>query len=103
MNPGIAATEAARPEIGDLCRRNHVRRLALFGSVLRPDFTNESDIDILVEFEVDKAPGFFEFIAMKEELSTILGRSVDLRTPRSLSPYFSARVLRDAVPIHDAA
>jgi uncharacterized protein len=102
-NPGIEAAEAARLEIADFCRRNHVRRLALFGSVLRPDFRKESDIDILVEFEADSSPGFFEFVGMKEELSALLGRPVDLRTPGSLSPYFRNQVLREAVPLHDAA
>ncbi len=102
-NPGIAAAEAARPEVEGFCRRHHVRRLALFGSVLRPDFREESDIDVLVEFEVDCSPGFFEFVGMKEELSALLGRPVDLRTPGSLSPYFRDEVLREAVPLHDAA
>ena len=70
---------------------------------MRPDFKRESDIDILVEFEIGRAPGFFEFVGLKEELSALLGRTVDLRTPKSLSPYFRARILREAVPLHDAA
>ena len=102
-NPGIAAAEAARPEVEDFCRRHHVRRLALFGSVLRPDFREESDIDVLVEFEAESAPGFFEFVGMKEELSALLGRPVDLRTPGSLSPYFRDEILREAFPLHDVA
>jgi predicted nucleotidyltransferase len=102
-NQGIEAAEAARPEITEFCRRNHVRRLALFGSVLRADFRQGSDIDILVEFEKDSTPGFFAFVGMKEELSELLGRTVDLRTPLSLSPYFREQVLREAIPLHDAA
>lgn len=99
LNAGIVAVESSRAEIATFCRRNHVRRLALFGSVLRPDFRAESDIDILVEFEPDSVPGFFDFVGMKEEPSAVLGRPVDLRTPRSLSPYFRDQVLREAVPI----
>ena len=71
--------------------------------MLRPDFRSESDIDVLVEFEADRSPGYFEFVGMKEELSALLGRTVDLRTPGSLSPYFRNQVVRESVPLHDAA
>lgn len=95
---------AASPEvIGDFCRRNRIRKLSLFGSVLRDDFRPESDIDVLVEFEPEAIPGFFELVGMKEELIGIFGREVDLKTPKALSPYFRDRVLREAVPLHDAA
>ncbi len=60
---------AASPEmIADFCRRHRIRRLSLFGSVLREDFRAESDIDVLVEFEPDGVPSFFELVGMKEEL-----------------------------------
>lgn len=79
------------------CRRYHIRRLALFGSVLRSDFRPESDIDVLVEFEPDFTPGFLALAAMERELSPILGgRTVDLQTPHSLSRYFRDDVLRTA-------
>lgn len=95
---------AASPEaIADFCRRNHIRKLSLFGSVLRDDFTLESDVDVLVEFEPEAIPGFFDLVGMKEELSGILGRDVDLKTPKALSPYFRDQVLREAVPLHVAA
>jgi predicted nucleotidyltransferase len=83
-------------QIADFCRRHHIRRLALFGSVLRGDFRPDSDVDVLVEFAPDHAPGFFRLFDMEEELSTLFGgRKVDLRTPQDLSRYF-----RDDVVAH---
>jgi predicted nucleotidyltransferase len=79
--------------IAEFCRRNHVRRLALFGSVLRPDFGPESDVDVLVEFDPEHIPGL-SFFTMQDELSRILGRRVDLNTPRDLSPLFRDEVVR---------
>jgi hypothetical protein len=99
----IEKLREAGEAVSAFCRRHRVRRLALFGSILRDDFGPGSDIDVLVEFERDGAPGFFELGEMREELSTLFGRDVDLRTPRSLSPYFRDRVLREALPLHDAA
>ena len=69
-----------REAIAAFCRRHHIRRLALFGSVLRDDFRPDSDIDVLVEFEPGHTPGF-AFFAMEDELSRIFGRKVDLNTP----------------------
>lgn len=95
---------AASPEvIADFCRRHRIRRLSLFGSILREDFRPESDVDVLVEFEPDGVPDFFDLIGMKEELVELLGRNVDLKTPKGLSPYFRDRVLREALLLHDAA
>ena len=81
--------------IAAFCRRHHIQRLALFGSVLRDDFTSESDLNILVEFEEGHVPGF-GFFGMQEELSEILGRRVDLNTPRFLSRHFRDEVVREA-------
>ncbi len=67
----------------------------LFGSVLRADFGPDSDVDVLVEFEQDRTPGL-AFFSMQEELGTLLGRKVDLNTPRCLSRYFRDDVLREA-------
>jgi predicted nucleotidyltransferase len=89
--------------VADFCRKHHIRRLALFGSVLRDDFRPESDVDVLVEFEPSHVPGFFRFFEMEKELGALLGRKVDLNTPNSLSKYFRARVLAEAVLLHDAA
>jgi predicted nucleotidyltransferase len=70
--------------------------LALFGSALRSDFGPDSDVDVLVEFEPGRTPGF-AFVDIQERLTEIVGRRVDLHTPGSLSPYFRDDVLREAV------
>lgn len=81
-----------KDKIADFCRRNHIRKLSLFGSILRDDFGPDSDVDVLVEFEQGHVPGL-AFFAMERELSKILGRKVDLNTPGFLSPYFRKAVL----------
>jgi len=81
--------------IAEFCRRHHIRKLALFGSVLREDFGPGSDVDVLVEFEPGHVPGL-SFFAMERELSDILGRKVDLNTPQFLSRYFRDRVIAEA-------
>ena len=86
----------------EFCRRNHIRRLALFGSVLRDDFGADSDVDALVEFEPGRVPGL-AFFRMQRELSGLLGRKVDLNTAADLSPYFREAVLAEAEVIYDAA
>ena len=88
--------------IGAFCRKHHMTRLALFGSVIRDDFRPDSDVDVLVEFEPGHVPGW-EFFAMQEELSAILGRDVDLHTPECLSKYFRDEVLREAEVLYEAA
>ncbi|MBI3020557.1 MAG: nucleotidyltransferase family protein [Candidatus Omnitrophica bacterium] len=85
-----------RTQIADFCRRHHIRKLALFGSILRDDFRPDSDVDVLVEFEPGASAGFLRLAAMEEELSKMLHRRVDLRTPPELSRYFRAEVLRTA-------
>ncbi|MBI4218443.1 MAG: nucleotidyltransferase family protein [Elusimicrobia bacterium] len=82
-------------KLDGLCRRRHIHKLAFFGSVLRPDFDAKSDIDVLVEFEEGYVPGL-DFFLIEEELSSLLGRKVDLVTPRFLSRYFRDRVLAEA-------
>jgi predicted nucleotidyltransferase len=84
-----------REKISDFCRKHHIRKLALFGSVLREDFKPESDVDVLVEFEQGHIPGF-AFFSMEKELSEILNHKVDLNTPQFLSPYFRDHVLAEA-------
>jgi uncharacterized protein len=85
-----------RQKLTEFCRRNHIRRLAFFGSVVREDFSPTSDVDVLVEFEPGYTPGL-AFFAMQEELSKILGRKVDLNTTGFLSPYFRQQVQEEAV------
>jgi predicted nucleotidyltransferase len=91
-----------RKVLADYCRRHHVRRLALFGSVLRDDFAPASDVEVLVEFEPGKVPGL-AFFDMERELTTLLGRKVDPNTPAFLSRYFRDRVLAEAVNQYVAA
>ena len=94
MAPHIHIPEAA---LADLCRRYAVRRLSLFGSVLRPDFTPQSDVDVLVELTPGHSIGLIRLAAFQRELSHLIGRTVDVRTPADLSPYFRDDVLRSAV------
>jgi predicted nucleotidyltransferase len=90
-------------EIARFCQRHYIRKLSLFGSVLRDDFTPESDIDFLVEFEPGKTPGYFKIVSMEMELSELLeGRKIDLRTPNELSVYFRDRVMAEAVVQYDS-
>ena len=83
--------------IETFCLHNHIRKLSLFGSVLTSRFRPESDVDVLVEFESGHSPGLFDFMRMKKELSNMLGREVDLRTPGDLSRRFRERVISGAV------
>lgn len=84
-------------KIGEFCRRNHILKLSFFGSVLRDDFSPDSDVDVLVEFEPDAVVGLFELYDMEQSLSRILGgRKVEINTPRSLSKYFRDQVLTEA-------
>ncbi len=86
--------EIPKKELALFSRRNHIRKMALFGSVLRDDFGPESDIDIIVEFEEGFTPGLFKIFELEEELSAIFGnRKVDLRTPADLSRYFRDSVI----------
>ncbi|MFO1534174.1 MAG: nucleotidyltransferase family protein [Thermoplasmatota archaeon] len=83
--------------MAEFCRRHHVKRLSLFGSVLRDDFRPASDVDVLVEFEKGDRVGYFEMAVMEDELSGLVGgRRIDLREPEELSPYFRDEVLRHA-------
>lgn len=99
---GQSHIQLDREEIGQFCRRNSIRRLALFGSVLREDFRPDSDVDVLVEFEPGRTPGL-AFFTMQQELSDLLGRTVDLNTPQCLSKYFRDDVLAEAEVVYDAA
>jgi uncharacterized protein len=92
MSPKIAIDQQ---RLADFCRRHYIRRLALFGSVLRDDFGPDSDVDVLVEFEPGYVPGF-ALVNVEDELSALVGRKVDLHTPGSLSKYFRDRVVREA-------
>jgi len=87
--------------IADFCQRHHIRRLALFGSVLRKDFGAESDVDVLVQFEPGHVPGFIRLASMELELEELFeGHKVDLRTPEDLSRYFRDEVVATAVAFY---
>ena len=89
-------------KITQFCRKNHIRKLALFGSVLREDFGPESDIDVLIEFEPETHVGL-GFFTLEQELAEIFGRKVDLNTPGFLSKNFRAQVVAEAKAVYDAA
>lgn len=85
-----------REALERFCRGHGIRRLSLFGSVLRADFRADSDVDVLIELEPDRRLGFLGMAAMELELSRLIGRKVDLRTPAELSRYFREEVLATA-------
>lgn len=91
-----------KQKIATFCKKHHICRLALFGSVLRDDFAPDSDVDVLVEFDPNNIPGL-AFFGMQDELSEMIGRKVDLNTAEDLSKYFRKRVLSEAEVQYDAA
>ena len=97
---GIEIPEQA---ITEFCRRHHIRRLSLFGSILRDDFGPDSDVDVLVEFESGRVPGLLRIAGLEIELSGILGRKADLRTAAELSRHFRENVLKEAQTQYVAA
>lgn len=100
MSPHISVD---RDAVSAFCRRHHITRLALFGSVLRDDFSPDSDVDVLVEFQAGHVPGF-NFLTIERELSRLLqGRRVDMVTPKFLNTRIRDQVLRSAEPLYVAA
>ena len=89
-----AAISIDHQAVADFCRRRHIQKLALFGSVLREDFSADSDVDVLVEFETGQVVGLIRLAGMARELSGILGHKADVRTPADLSRYFRDEVVR---------
>jgi predicted nucleotidyltransferase len=83
-------------KVAEFCRKNHIKKLSVFGSAARGRLEPDSDIDLLVEFEKDHTPGLFSIVSMEIELTELLGRKVDLRTPEDLSQYFRAEVVQNA-------
>jgi len=94
--------EISPEEIAAFCQRHGIARLSLFGSVLREDFTPESDVDVLVEFLPDARPTLFTLAGLQADLTDMLGRQVDLRTPLDLSERFRAEVLAASRTLHAA-
>ena len=93
MNPEVSIPKAS---LATFCQVRGIRRLAVFGSALRSEFGPESDIDLLVEFETGRTPGLLGIAEMELDLSRMLGRKVDLRTPEELSRYFRQQVIDEA-------
>ncbi|MGO9571848.1 MAG: nucleotidyltransferase family protein [Desulfomonilaceae bacterium] len=89
-------------KIAEFCRRHRIRKLALFGSVLRDDFNEDSDVDVLVEFEPGVAVGL-NFISIERELSLLLGRKADLNTPGFLGKYVRDHILNEAEVQYESA
>lgn len=85
-----------KSKIAEFCKRHHILKMSLFGSYLHGDFGPESDIDFLVEFEPNHVPGLITLSGMEVELSDLIGRKVDLRTPEDLSRYFRKEVVASA-------
>ncbi|MBI4535855.1 MAG: nucleotidyltransferase family protein [Ignavibacteriae bacterium] len=92
-------SETTRQRLEEICRKYHVRKLSIFGSTLHGDARPDSDLDVLVEFIPGHVPGF-GFVDLQDELSTVLGRTVDLRTPEELSKYFRESVVREARQVY---
>jgi predicted nucleotidyltransferase len=99
---GRARISIPQEKLAEFCGKHHIQKLAFFGSVLRDDFTGDSDIDVLVEFTPGHVPGL-AFFAMEAELSEILGRRAELHTPQFLSRYFRDQVIKEAEVQYDAA
>ena len=99
IRPGLSVDDGF---LADFAHTHGIRRLALFGSALRDDFGPDSDVDLLVEFQPEHAPGLLHLAVMELELEDALGRTVELRTPEDLSPYFRDQVTAGARPLYAA-
>ena len=85
-----------KEKIDLFCKKYHIASLALFGSILTPQFKDSSDVDFLVKFEQTHTPSLFDLVDIESELCAIVGRPVDLKTPNELSRYFRDDVLAQA-------
>jgi predicted nucleotidyltransferase len=92
-----------KDKIAEFCKKNHIRKLSIFGSALRKDFGVDSDVDILVEFEPNARVGLIRLAGLEIELAGIIGRKVDLNTPGFLSKYYRDAVIADSEVQYDAA
>ena len=92
-----SAVSVHKKRLASLCRAEGIKRLAVYGSALRPDFGPESDVDVLVEFEQDRIPGLLGMSRLERDISPLFGqRKIDLRTPEDLSIYFRQQVMEEA-------
>jgi hypothetical protein len=90
-----------RERVEEICRRNDIDTLLLFGSVARGEETEESDVDLLVRFARPKS--LLDLVRIEREFSEALGRRVDLLTEGSLSPYLRERILSEAAVVYERA
>lgn len=97
LNENLVQVRLEREWLSQFCVKHGIRRLSLFGSILRDDFGPASDVDFLVEFLPGRTPGLFGLAGMEQELSEMVGRKADLRTAKELSRYFREAVLAEAV------
>ena len=89
-----------KEKIARFCQKNHISTMSLFGSVLTNQFNAKSDVDFLVEFQSEHIPTLFDIVTMEEELSDIIGRHADLKTPNGISRYFRDDVIATAQRIY---
>ncbi len=87
-------------KINQFCQRHQICQLSLFGSVLREDFREDSDVDFLVVFDPKNIPGYIRLAGMEMELSELIKRKADLRTIAELSRYFRQQVQQEALTIY---
>src|SRR5262245_6551000 len=90
-----------KKNIEEFCAKHHIEKLALFGSCLTPEFKPTSDVDFLVFFDKKHIPNLFSLVDMEEELSEIIGKKADLKTPKGLSHYFRDEVISNAKIIYE--
>jgi predicted nucleotidyltransferase len=90
-----------KEQIAEFCQKNHIKKFAFFGSVLRDDFRPDSDIDVLIDLDYSVPIGLMEIAGMEIELSKMIGREVDLSTPEDLSDYFRNKVLAQAEVLYE--
>ena len=98
----ISGVQLPMDRIADVCRRYGVKELAIFGSAVRGELRPDSDIDILVEFQSSARIGLFGFASLSDELTSLLGRRIDLVTKQGLKPHVRPNVLREAQLVYAA-
>ncbi|MGD8406513.1 MAG: nucleotidyltransferase domain-containing protein [Anaerolineales bacterium] len=91
-----------KKELNEFCKRYHIQRLALFGSVLGDNFRKESDVDVLVSFQPNAKIGFITFSRMQREFAELLNRPVDLVPMDGIKPVIRESVLANTEEIYAA-
>jgi len=86
-----------KDELKKFCETNRIKKLSLFGSYAKNSFDEESDIDLLVEFEDNATPGYLVLARMENQLTNLFGIKTDLRTANELSRYFREQVVKEAI------